>query len=103
MIKKVTAKETPGLFPDFGIEEFSIDILENHRRGSNFFTQHIVEIKEEDKEYFPDVDNFEDYIGHWKTNTVVVDADWGKSDDYDELTRVEKVEKTVVTVEWEEV
>lgn len=94
MINKVTYKEEPNLFRH--IEEFSIKCDQEHRRGSNFWTSHIVELKPEDKKWFKDVEDFDKYIGLWETNTIVVDSDHGKDDDFSVLTRVELVEKTVV-------
>lgn len=99
MINKVTYNEEPTLFP--GIEEFSIDSIQDHRRGSNFYREDIIEFKEEDRIYFPDVEkNFEQYLGTWKTNTVIWDNSYGFEDTFSELTRVEKKEK--ISYEWVE-
>lgn len=96
MKTKVTYKEEPNLFED--IEEFSIDSVQNHRRGSNFWRYDIIELKPEHKEYFEEVENFEQYLGTWKTNTVLWDSEYGFEDTFSELVRVEK--KEIVSYEW---
>lgn len=96
MINKVTYKEEPNLFED--IVEFSIDSIQEHRRGSNFYREDIIELKPEHKEYFPEVENFEQYLGTWKTNQVIWDDNYGFDSDFSELTRVEKKEK--ISYEW---
>ncbi len=98
-MNKVTYKDEPTLFDE--IVEFSIDSDMVHRRGSNFYRTEIVELKPEHKEYFPDVQDFDKYIGTWQTNTVIWDSEYGSDDEFSELTRVEKVEK--ITYEWVEV
>lgn len=99
MINKVTYKEEPLLFED--ITEFSIDSEREPRRGSNFYREDIIEFKLEDKKYFPDVENFEQYIGTWKTNNVIWDDNYGFDEEFSELTRVEKIEIIIYT--WKEV
>jgi hypothetical protein len=96
MIKRITFKEEPNLFND--IVEMSIDENLDHRRGSNFYRYEIIEFKPEDKEYYPEVENFEQYFGTWMTNTVIWDDNNGFEDEYSELTRVEK--KEVISYEW---
>lgn len=99
MIKKVTYKDCPELFED--ITEFSVHSEQNHRRGSNFFRTDIIEFKADDKEYFQEVENFEDYIGFWKTNEVIWDSEYGFDNTFSELTRVEKRVKIVEEIIWE--
>lgn len=99
MINKITYKEEPSLFND--IVEFSIDNDMDHRRGSNFYRTDIIELTPEDKEYFTEVENFEQYLGTWRTNTVIWDSEYGWDETFSELTRVEKKEK--ITYEWIEV
>ena len=96
MINKVTYKEEPNLFED--IVEFAIDSIQDHRRGSNFWREDIIELKPEHKEYFPEVENFEQYLGTWITNQVLWDSEYGFEDTFSELTRVEKKEK--ISYEW---
>lgn len=100
-IKKVTYKEQPQLFED--LLEMSVDSEMDHRRGSNFFRYDIVEFRPEHKEYYPDVENYEDYLGFWKTDTWIFDSEYGSDKSPSELTRVEKRVKVVGTVEWGEV
>lgn len=95
-MNKVTYKEEPNLFED--ITEFSIDSLQEHRRGSNFYREDIIQFTEEDKKYFPEVENFEQYIGTWRTNNVIWDDNYGFDETFSELYRVEKRE--TVTYEW---
>lgn len=96
MINKVTYKEEPNLFND--IKEFSIHTDEDHRRGSSYYRWDIIEFKLEDKEFFPDVENFEQYVGTWKTNTIVDDYEHGSYDSFSELNRVK--EQEVISYEW---
>lgn len=98
MINKVTYAEEPNLFED--ITEFSIHTDEDHRRGSNYYRWDIIEFKPEHKEYFEEVENFEQYIGTWKTNTILDDWEHGSDESFSELVRVEK--KEVVSYEWVE-
>lgn len=89
MINKVTRKECPELFRD--ITEFEIERDEDHRRGSSFYVTAIVEFKEYDRKYFPEIVNFEDYIGTWATDCALWEADWGFVDEgYTELVRYTK-------------
>jgi hypothetical protein len=98
-MNKVTYKDEPTLFDD--ILEFSIDSDMDHRRGSNFYRTDIIELEPEHKEHFPDVEDFDKYLGTWRTNTVIWDDNYGWDETFSELTRVEKVEK--ITYEWVEV
>jgi len=101
MINKVTYKEQPELFTD--LLEMSVDAFQEHRRNSNFYRYDIVEFKPEDKEYYPNIENYEDYLGFWKTDTWIYDPEHGSDESPSELTRVEQVEKVVTTYEWVEV
>ena len=78
-MNKVTYKEEPLLFDE--ITEFAIDSIQDHRRGSGFWREDIIEFKEEHKKYFPDIENFEQYLGTWKTNQVygIVNMDLKKN------------------------
>lgn len=96
MINKVTYKEEPNLFND--IKEFSIHTDEDRRRGSSYYRWDIIEFKPEDKEFFPNVENFEQYVGTWKTNTIVDDYEHGSYDSFSELNRVK--EQEVISYEW---
>ena len=99
MINKVTYKEEPTLFDD--IVEFSIEENMDHRRGSSFYRDEIIEFIEEDSKHFPDIKDFEKYIGTWRTNNVIWSEDDGFDTDYTSLIRVKQ--KEVLTYEWEEV
>lgn len=96
MINKVTYKDEPTLFDN--ITEYSVDELMEHRRGSNFFREDIIEFTEEHKEDFPEIENFEKYVGTWRTNNVIWDSEYGWDDKFSSLSRVKQVEK--VTYEW---
>lgn len=97
MINKVTYQQEPDLFDD--IAEFSIDTIKDHRKGKTFFRQDIIEFTDEDRKFFPTIDNFSDYIGTWVTDTIIWDADNGfDGETYSELVRVEKKEK--ISYEW---
>ena len=99
MKNKVTYKEEPNLFND--IEEFEIDRIQDHRKGSAFYLQFIIELKLEDKEYFKEVENFEQYLGTWKTNQIIWSDVYSSDEEVSILTRVEK--KETITYTWKEV
>lgn len=101
MINKVTYQDCPDLFEN--IDEFSIESDMDHRKNSNFYREDIIELRPEHKQYFESIDNFEDYIGLWRTNNVIWDDNYGFEDEFSELTRVEKKVKVVETVEYVEV
>jgi len=96
MVNKVTIEEEPTLF--FDIKECSIETDEDHRKGSSYFRTDIIEFKEEDKEYYPKIENFEQYVGTWQTNTIIDDHEYGTDEKFSVLTRVEKVE--TVSYKW---
>ena len=97
-ITRETAKEMSIDFENL-ISDMEIISYEEHRRGSNFYTRSVVEIKEE---WFPEVSRELD--GFWETNTYVSDSDWGhESSEIYELNRVEKKVKVVETTYWEKV
>lgn len=98
-MNKVNYKDEPELFED--ITEHSIASDREHRRGSNFYREDIIEFKEEDKKWFPNIENFDQYIGTWRTNNVIWDDNYGFDEEFSELTRVEKVE--TITYRWQEV
>lgn len=99
MVNKVTYNEEPNLFEE--ITEFAIDSIQDHRRGSGFWREDIIELKLEHKQYFPEGVDFEQYLGTWKTNQVLWDSEYGFEETFSELTRVEKKEK--IFYEWVEV
>ena len=96
---KVTRKEEPELFNEIG--EMIIDRSQNdHRRGSTFFVKAIIELKPEHKQYYPNVQNYEKYIGHWETDEYVEsedDVDW---EEITELTKVELKTEMVEVKKW---
>jgi hypothetical protein len=97
-ITRETAKEMGIDFENL-ISDMEIISYEEHRRGSNFYTRSVVEIKEE---WFPEVSRELD--GFWETNTYVSDSDWGhESSEIYELNRVEKKVKVVETTYWEKI
>jgi hypothetical protein len=101
---KITRKEQPVLFKY--ISEFIIeDSKHDHRRGSTFFVQSIVEFEEGDFAEIEVPDFSTKYVGTWETNVYVrseEDTDW---DEITELTKVNKVTKLVAKTEttWEPV
>jgi len=99
---KLTKKEAPELFD--AIREFIIDdSRKDHRRGSNFYVQSIVEIKEEYSQFLPSLTPIEDYVGFWETNQYITsedDTDWSE---IDELTKVEQMEETIIKKVWKEI
>jgi len=99
MINKVNYKDEPSLFDD--LQEFSIDNTMDHRRGASFYRVDIIELKPEDKKFFPEIGNFEQYVGTWRTDEIVWSDDEGFDETFSEIERVEKVE--VVSYEWKNV
>lgn len=66
-----------------------------HRRGSNFYTNWVLEIDEQNAPDNPEL------WGTWMTNTFIWDDNYGPEwDEIDTLDRVEKQVKVVETVEW---
>jgi len=99
MINKVKHTEEPTLFDD--IQEFEVDRIQDHRRGSSFWVELIIEFKPEHAKYYPNIKDFEKYVGTWKTDQVIYDDNWGFDDNFSELTRVEAIE--IITYDWKEV
>lgn len=100
-MNKVTKEDYPQLFANI-CDAVIEDSRRDYRRGSNFFTQSIVEFKPEHQEYY-NID-LTPFYGTWETNTYLSDYEYGTEwSEIDELTRVEKKEKTVVTTTWEPV
>ena len=101
MINKITRKSAKELDIDFDIliDDF-IDIsYEEHRRGSDFFIQAIVEINENLGVNIP-----EEWYGYWETNTFVRDTEHGyNATDIFALTRVVQKEREVIETYWAEV
>jgi len=99
---KITKKEKPELFTKIG--ERIIERSSNeHRRGSTFYVKYIVEFKPKDKIYYPEIQNYEDYIGYWETNEFVEsdeDVDWN---DIEELTKVKKSSEMISIKKWIEI
>jgi hypothetical protein len=101
MINEINRKNAKELGLDFNelIDDFIEDSYDEHRRGSTFFKQSIVEINEE---YYPDVDK--ELYGFWETNQYVYSDDYGfDKQDIDTLHRVILKEKVVTTKYWEKV
>ena len=100
VINYITSKDNPNIFRN--ISESIVDnTLDEHRRGSSFYKQSIVQFDAEDKQYFDDVDNFEAFIGTWETNQYLYDSEYGTDwEEIFELVRVEQKTVLVETIEW---
>ena len=85
-MKTLERKDYPNLFID--IRGYEIDCIQNHRRGSNFFTESIVEFYKDENEYGID--------GIWITNVYIWDDNYGHEDS--EIQTLYKVEKKTKTV-----
>uniref|UniRef100_A0A6M3Y129 Uncharacterized protein n=1 Tax=viral metagenome TaxID=1070528 RepID=A0A6M3Y129_9ZZZZ len=96
---KVTRKEEPELFNEIG--EMIIDRSQNdHRKGSTFYIKAIIEFRPEDKRHYPNVHDYEKYVGYWETNQYVRsedDIDW---EEITELTKVEQKTEMVEVKKW---
>ena len=102
-MNKITKKEYPSLFQEIG--EFVIDdSRRDHRRGSNFFVDSIVEFTADYAKFFPEITDFTPFIGTWETNTYIWDDNHGAEwNEIDTLTRVEKKEVVTTKTVWEPV
>jgi hypothetical protein len=101
MINEINRKNAKELGLDFNelIEDFIEDSYDEHRRGSTFFKQSIIEINEE---HYPNVNK--ELYGFWETNEYVYSDDYGfDKQDIDTLHRVVPKEKVVITKYWEKV
>ena len=101
MINKINEEiaEQFGLNFDELLDDFLEDSYNEHRRGSTFFVQSIVEI---DEENYPNIDK--QLYGYWQTNEYIYSDDYGyDKTDIDTLTRVISKEKTIIEKYWEEV
>jgi len=101
MIIKLTVKEEPSLFED--VSEFIVKTNREYRKEKSFYTSHIIEFKDCHAEDFPEIENFEKYLGLWKTNTIVATYE-GDSDEYFSiLNRVIPIIKNVELIEYLEI
>jgi hypothetical protein len=101
MINKITRATAKEMGFDFNtlLEEFQEDSVQEHRRGSSFYTRSIVEVNEK---WYPELPRELD--GFWETNQYVWDDDHGfDKSDIKELYRVEQKERTIVEKYWEKV
>jgi len=100
MKNKITRKECPELFEN--ISDFIVDnIYREHRRNSNFYTVSHVNF---DTEWISHIENYEDYLGDWKTNMYISDPEYGTDwSEITELVRIEKATKVTTTTYWKEV
>lgn len=101
MINKLNEKIAIEYGLDFDelLEDFYTDSFVNHRRGSTFYKQSIIEINEK---HYPDVDK--ELYGFWETNEYIWNDDYGfDREDIDTLTRVVSKEKTITVKYWEKV
>jgi hypothetical protein len=97
-ITRITAKEMGFDFNTL-LEEFQEDSVQEHRRGSNFYTRSIVEVNEK---WYPELPRELD--GFWETNQYVWDDNYGfDKSDINALYRVEQKERTIVEKYWEQV
>jgi hypothetical protein len=97
-ITRITAKEMGFDFNTL-LEEFQEDSVQEHRRGSNFYTRSIVEVNEK---WYPELPR--EFDGFWETNQYVWDDNYGfDKSDINTLYRVEQKERTIVEKYWEKV
>jgi len=101
MINELNDKITEQFGLDFDelLEDFLEDSYDNHRRGSSFYKQSIVEISEKN---YPHIDN--ELYGFWETNEYIFDTEYGYDKrDIHTLNRVVQKEKTIVKTYWERI
>jgi hypothetical protein len=101
MINKITRSTAKEMGFDFNtlLEDFQENSVQEHRRGSNFYTRSIVEVNEK---WYPELPRELD--GFWETNQYVWDDNYGfDKSDINTLYRVEQKERTIVEKYWEKV
>ena len=95
MINTITKEQYPDVFAD--LLEFSIAEAEHeHRRGSNYFTSHVLKFDADNLPERPELH------GTWETDTFIWDYEYG-GDLPDKAYRVERKVKMVEEVCWERV
>ncbi len=96
---KITRKEFPTLFNS--IRDLIVEnSVEEHRRGSSFYTKSIIEILSEDEKHWPDIPDFQNLVGNWETNRYISSEDYTDWDEINELTKVHCVEETIINLVW---
>lgn len=93
MILKVTKKEKPELFIEIG--EHVIESTQEHRKGSSFYENVIIEFTHDQKQYYPNIEDYENYIGYWEAN-IISDPYHGYNDLIETLERVEPVKVEII-------
>ena len=100
MLNKITYKDNPELVELVIFDANPIVLESEHRRGSNFFTVWVIEVK---PEWVPDNPEL---VGFWKTPRFVHDTENCYEEcAIHELTRVKSsvTEKTIQVTEWIEI
>jgi len=101
-MNKLLKKDHPEFF-DVILTDWDFEIIEDeHAKETSFYSQLLYTIKESHREWFPDVDNFDQYIGSWINEDYVIrDASWGvERDDISELTRAKAKEIVTTEIKW---
>ena len=96
MINKITKEMFPKDWDSF-IDDWQEFSSQEHRRNSNFYTNLIYNLDEENAKEYPQL------WGMWESETVIWDDNNGLEDEPTILYRVNKVKKMVEVEEWERV
>ncbi len=90
-------------FFDVILEDWDIEIIDDeHAKGTSFYSKLLYVIEDRHRDLFPNVKDFDQYIGTWSNDDYVIrDVNWGvETNDIQELTKVKKETITVTTTEW---
>jgi hypothetical protein len=93
MITKITKAQYPDIW-SLITDDWQEESYSAHRRGSNFFKRYIYRI---DMELLPGTPEL---WGHWETDTLISDAEYGGDTDINNLTRVKEAEETITRKVW---
>lgn len=90
----LTKKEHPEIFKN--LREYETDLeLNDHRKGSTFYRISIIKFEAEDAKNFPEIEDFSQYIGEWRTGEFVYsDDDPSYAYEY-EITELAKVDASL--------
>lgn len=97
-MNEIWKKDHPQIFVDLFEAQVELSLNE-HRRGGSFIRRSIIEWDEDSKQYYPEIENFDQYIGIWETNDYFWD-DMGGPDEIVVLRRVKPYSNLVEVRSW---
>lgn len=101
IVTEITPNKEPWFFENIGeIIGDSTEIDRSHRKGATFYTKNLIEFTPEIAQYYPEVKDFEKYIGFWVVNATYTDG-WGYDTDHITLAkRVKPITKSIIQQDW---